>query len=91
MVTRGSSIGGLFAYNGQMAADKKPEPVAVEVLPEGWDQKPPVDRAMRKVDMSSPLTWLLIPPVLLFVCGLLLWVVGTELQRRAGMLDDGER
>jgi hypothetical protein len=91
MVTKRSSIGELFAYNDQMTADKKPEPVVVEVLPDGWDEQPPVNRAMRKVDMSSPLTWLLIPPALIFAFGLVLWAVGTELQRRAGMLDDQER
>jgi hypothetical protein len=74
-----------------MPKDKNNEPVVVEVLPKDWDKPDrPRNRAMEKVDMSSPLTWLLIPPALIFAFGFLMWAVGMELQRRAGMLDDKE-
>ena len=71
-----------------MSKDENSEPVVVEVLPKDWDKKPPANRAMEKVDLSSPLTWLLIPPALLFAFGLVIWAIGMKLQEKAGMLDE---
>jgi len=72
-----------------MPKDKDSESVVVEVLPKDWDKTPdrPRNRAMEKVDMSSPLTWLLIPPALIFAFGFLMWAIGMRLQAKAGMFD----
>jgi hypothetical protein len=65
-----------------MPTDETDEPVVVEVLPKGWDQtKTP--RKWEGVNMKSPMTWLLIPPAILFAFGLILYALGMKLQKHA--------
>jgi len=69
-----------------MTTDKTPETVEVEVLPKDWDQKPV--RKWQAVDLKSPMTWLLIPPAIIFAFGLVFYLVGTHLQQKYGAPDE---
>ena len=69
-----------------MPTDKTPETVEVEVLPKDWDQQKPA-RKWQPVDLKSPMTWLLIPPAIIFAFGLVFYMVGVHLQRKYGPPD----
>jgi len=68
-----------------MPTDEKDEAVEVEVLPKGWDQKPA--KVWQPVDLKSPMTWLLIPPAIIFAFGMVFYMVGVHLQQKYGPPD----
>ena len=57
----------------------------VEVLPKDWDQKPA--KKWQTVNFKSPMTWLLIPPAIVFAFGLVFYMVGIHLQQKYGSPD----
>jgi hypothetical protein len=72
-----------------MPSDETDEPVVVEVLPKDWDQ-PKAARKWEAVDLKSPMTWLLIPPAIIFAFGLVLFLVGKKLQALSEPTDPQE-
>lgn len=72
-----------------MPTEESNDPVDVEVLPQDWDQ-PKTPRKWEGVNMKSPMTWLLIPPAILFAFGLILFVLGKKLQAAAEPTDPPE-
>ena len=71
-----------------MSKDKN-DAVEVEVLPKDWDKPDrPRNRAMEKVDLMSPWTWLMLPPAIIFAFGILIFAIGARLQVKAQMQDE---
>ena len=55
------------------------------MLPKDWDQKPA--KKWQTVNFKSPMTWLLIPPAIVFAFGLVFYMVGVHLQKKYGPSD----